>query len=322
MNAKTVFVLGAGASSPFGFPTGLELLKKIINDKDVDRLIFRYASYSEQKQVEDFREALYFSGLSSVDAFLQWNKEFLKLGKILIGWYISTHESSGKLLMISEKDIDVKRDSDRRSWYREIWKRLSLRQDLLVGGQISFVTFNYDRSLEHFLELCFKHCFYGGKNIDADGKQKLVQILNEVNIIHTYGQLGFLDWQKDKTVDFVRPYHPLQENEFGDFIKICQQLDLVRENSKLPVGMERARKVIKDAEMIYFLGFGYDETNMQLLGLMDGVFSSTQLIGGTTLGLGKSEISRIESYFTGAKSFASLPIDEYIREEIDWSSIL
>ena len=32
MSGKTVFVLGAGASVPYGYPTGLDLREKIINN--------------------------------------------------------------------------------------------------------------------------------------------------------------------------------------------------------------------------------------------------------------------------------------------------
>ena len=322
MSDKTVFVLGAGASSQFGFPTGLELLKKVINDTASDRVLFQGASGHTQQQIEDFREALYFSGLSSVDAFLQFNEQYQPVGKFLIGWHIAKHENERKLLMISEKDIDVNREPDRKSWYRELWRHFVTRPDVLVSGKVTFLTFNYDRSLEKFLQISFQHSLYGGRHMDAFQKEALERDLAAIKIVHAYGQLGLLPWQPRQEGDLLRPYEPQTDSDIRGFWATCQKLDLVRSGARLPAGMEKARHELRTAARIFFLGFGFDETNMELLGAIDGVFSPSQVIGGTTLGLGQAEVRRIENYFSGPKDFAPLPIEEYLREKIDWSSIL
>lgn len=320
MSNKTVFVLGAGASSQFGFPTGLELLKKTIYDASLDEVVGLSRSGIFQ-EIKDFRDALYFSGLSSVDAFLQFNDKFQEIGKLLIGCHIAKHENDKKLLMISEMDNDAHSEFDRKSWYRELWRHLSLDLDLIIKGRISFVTFNYDRSLESFFELCFQHTFYDGKHMDKTKRTDLYAKLSQINIIHTYGKLGFLPWQKQQKTDLVRLYKPLAEDELSGFWDICQTLDLVRSGGKKPVGIDKARDELSNATRIYFLGFGFDEINMDLIGVANGVFSDSQFIGGTTLGLGKAEVSRIERYFHGPKEFAPLSIDEYLREKVDWSVV-
>lgn len=73
----TVLVLGAGASKPYGFPSGKEL-----KDLVCKRLYYDLATEFKQpgktlmeigftkEEIQTFRDALYFSGRSSVDAFL------------------------------------------------------------------------------------------------------------------------------------------------------------------------------------------------------------------------------------------------------------
>src|SRR5258708_39292317 len=87
IKTPTVLGLGAGASKPFGFPTGQELLKIITH-----QLLFftpeqttlgqtLLACGFSEPDISRFAGALHLSQRSSVDAFLEFRSEFVEVGK-------------------------------------------------------------------------------------------------------------------------------------------------------------------------------------------------------------------------------------------------
>ena len=59
-------------------------------------------------------------------------------------------------------------------------------------NKVSFITFNYDRSLEHFLCTSLSNDF--GKSI-AD----CAKVLANIPIVHLHGRLGYLPWQRGES---------------------------------------------------------------------------------------------------------------------------
>ena len=61
----TVFILGAGASKPYGYPTGSELKNIILRNLEGEP-ISGYSSWSklgfEASDLQEFRDALFYSG--------------------------------------------------------------------------------------------------------------------------------------------------------------------------------------------------------------------------------------------------------------------
>ena len=87
ITTPTVLVLGAGASVPYGFPSGLELLEQI--NGNLEYLNHSWWNIIERlevtrEEVSYFLQELLFSGQPSVDAFLEHRSEFLKVGKLVI----------------------------------------------------------------------------------------------------------------------------------------------------------------------------------------------------------------------------------------------
>ena len=74
----TVLILGAGASKPFGFPTGYELIRDICTGKSFG------TSESQQKEFSRFQRDLRDSGQSSIDTYLENWPEFEAIGKLAI----------------------------------------------------------------------------------------------------------------------------------------------------------------------------------------------------------------------------------------------
>jgi hypothetical protein len=79
----TVFVLGAGAMVDYGFPTGWELVRDVIQNfrprTDWRELLREHGHFTDQ-QIDEFLIALNGSAQNSVDAFLEERGEFLEIG--------------------------------------------------------------------------------------------------------------------------------------------------------------------------------------------------------------------------------------------------
>jgi len=87
IRTPTVFVLGAGASQPFAFPTGRELVDHTVQalQSNENRAFFTQLGFAEEDVIR-FRDQLWGSGRNSVDAFLEHREEFVDVGKAVIAW--------------------------------------------------------------------------------------------------------------------------------------------------------------------------------------------------------------------------------------------
>lgn len=148
----TTLILGAGASAPFGFPTGYTLLQKALGWGDVgdgktNPTIFKWLGIDKQK-LDSFRGALSRSGKKSVDSFLEHRPEFLDVGKAVIALELITCERERELF---------RRDGN--SWYEYLFNELNTVFDDFDQNKLSILTFNYDRSLEHYLLTALQHSY-------------------------------------------------------------------------------------------------------------------------------------------------------------------
>jgi len=143
IETKTVLVLGAGASKPFGYPTGPELFNEVCKLLDHEGNAFNsiWKTGFDKDLIKDFRSKLYASGRNSVDEFLEHRPEFLNVGK---------HAMAAVLLQLEKPDNLYKHDI-LNNWYKFLFTKMNTSLDDFENNNISFITFNYDRSLEYFL---------------------------------------------------------------------------------------------------------------------------------------------------------------------------
>ena len=192
--------------------------------------------------VEEFISTFKNASPASIDDFLDKNTrdEFKIVGKICVVIAISRFENSNADFMTEWKDTDSshryfkeleyiphgRTDTFRhghleliRGWYNYLWKKIyegDINNNL---SKLTFITFDYDRSLEHFLYTRLINLL----NLKDDNAFKLFN--ESVMIHHVYGQLGFFKWQKGgdvfndyKTLDFR-----LLEKNFKKFSVINYQ---------------------------------------------------------------------------------------------------
>ena len=86
----TVLILGAGASIPYGFPSGLKLRNQIIDLMDVPKGSYKHDNIQghlktlkkigfELDLIKRFRKAFHQSQQNSIDAFLNYAEEFREI---------------------------------------------------------------------------------------------------------------------------------------------------------------------------------------------------------------------------------------------------
>lgn len=271
---KTVFVLGAGASHPFGYPTGGEL-KKIICDELNSVGCSNLFSYEQDEQadyrvqIDKFKTHFKRSSENSIDLFLKKNPEFTRLGKKLIARILFPCEDEGRLFDLQNTE----------NWCHFFWNIIDNNFENIDKHHLHFITYNYDRSLEHFLFLSLYHSYAGKKS-----QQECAEKLKKIDIRHVYGCLAPLPWQDPEG----RAYAP-EIKRMKDFDCAVENLYLIgEERSGQPARLRysKIQEIMSEATYIYFLGFRFDEEN---LGVLGNDFSKAERIWGTAFGLGEFE---------------------------------
>ena len=252
INRKTVFVLGAGASLPYGLISGAQLRR------DICQIAANPPAYPAGMAVlahgevgvsefQNFGHAFARSSIASIDTFLSKRGEFARMGKLAIAAVLCGYEKADRLFNDAIDD----------HWYKLLWN--AMLQDTASAPDVSrnsvrFVSFNYDRSLEEFLFEATMHTWgLSASNCAA--------IVAKIPIVHVYGLLG--RFTKEPKGGF-RTYG---EELSKEGLKLAaEEIHVIPEHREDKVFVE-VRKWFGWAERICFLGFGFDPLNVGRLGL-------------------------------------------------------
>lgn len=207
----------------------------------------------DEDYILEFRDTLAKSGQTSVDAFLQHGHKFIDVGKEAIAAALLSHEQTVML-------FDVPRNKAIPNWYELLFAELNTSFEEFDKNKLSILTFNYDRSIEHYLFTAFK-------NTHHKKEEECAQKLQAINIVHLYGKFGDLPWQNTgltrvpyaATSDQKR--YGLMVKRGGENIKIIHEFTDVKNDSNF----KQAHKLLTTAKRIYFLGFGFNELNIKRL---------------------------------------------------------
>jgi SIR2-like domain len=253
---STVLILGAGASIPYGFPSGTELTNQILI-----ALANRGSSFANDIEacgfewdfVHRFRQELYLSSQPSIDAFLEHRTEFIEVGKTCIARALTPYE-----------DDNLSRGVDRH-WYQYLFQKLNTTPDKFHENKLSVITFNYDRSFEQFLFTALKYS-YGLLDIDA------AALVRMIPIIHLHGDLGKLPVLYGEG----KPYTP--EIEIPLLKQSASAIKVVHEDLDANLQFDEAHKLIVQAHDICFLGFGFHPKNLERLSISYNRMDNQNLI--------------------------------------------
>ena len=254
--AKRVLVFGAGASKPFGYPLGVELLHRIRSGvpKQGSPL---YAGLIERDcsaaAIESFYKELSNAKVNSIDCFIdqtmKGDGDVTRIGRMAIANELlnDEHKSAYRLAL--------------PNWYHQLHKVLmkSLRSG--KGPTLGIVTFNYDRSLIEFFRLF--------RVPRSDLPCGAVTLTDAIPILHVHGCLGPSELKVEAVEGraYGAPVTAKCIIEGADNIKIMHELDHDHGRS-----MIEAKKMIEGADRVVFVGFGYDSWNLQRLNILRGLY--------------------------------------------------
>ena len=172
---QTVLILGAGASVPYGFPTGRSLLLQITDELAPGRATgLRQTLHPfSHEHTSEFIAELLASNQPSVDAFIENRPSFTDIGKTAIAIKLIDCENQHTLTRAANLQ-----------WYEHLWNQLGTRRQEFLNSKLSVITFNYDRSLEYSLFNSLRSAF--GLSVDEASQD----LRDTIPIIHVYGQLG------------------------------------------------------------------------------------------------------------------------------------
>ncbi|HAU38483.1 MAG TPA: hypothetical protein DCX07_12310 [Phycisphaerales bacterium] len=217
----------------------------------------------ENSRATEFYKALRHSGASSVDAFLEHRTEFIDIGKVAIARALLPSENPANLFAFEREG---------HNWYKYLWSRMNTTFEDLPQNRISILTYNYDRSCEQFL-------FTAMKNTHGKSDAECAEQMKRIPIVHLHGQLGPLPWQAEDGI----PYAATEDTEFVR--KAAKSIKIIHEDVEKDEGFLQAKELLGQAEVVYFIGFGYNSTNVERL-KKTGFLERNLDIWGTSIGLG------------------------------------
>lgn len=253
-----VFIVGAGASCPFGLPTGLHLRTLLTSKGPPSSLNYFYQIPRFRREVETFQREFLESGIESIDLFLHFRREHAEIGKILIAGHLLELEESA--LNRTEKSGPLKPVTD--DWISYLYNRFLACYGDVDHWPVCFVTFNYDRLIEASLALMRASTF----------KKPFDECLNFVSenlsIVHVYGNFGtkihYLH-NGDRRID-CKSNVPDVISRAAEGIKTLFD---DREGLKDEYGEIPKNSVLHSKHRV-LLGFGFDPQNCKILGLGKG----------------------------------------------------
>jgi hypothetical protein len=224
-NKKFVFVLGAGASNDFGYPTGDKLIEEISEYRhDGIFTQFMEALGFSSRDINIFCEKLKYSGLNTIDAFLsraavRQDKlvDFENIGRACITYNILYHEK------MSRETESVFRFNE--NWYRYIFSFFPDKYEALVDGRVRFLTFNYDLTLEHFIAESYRIRNYLYV-MDESEQTEFQSKIGSIKILHLYGHVG--DLIEFDSVGRKYGFDMLQIENYRVFNRIAKGIEIVR----------------------------------------------------------------------------------------------
>jgi hypothetical protein len=287
LTQRTVIVLGAGASCGVGYPTNADLVGNIcrkFSRPNQYRDIALEAKLFSENDIESFVRDLSHSQYESIDQFLKDRPKYETFGRFAIAMEIIFGENEDPLM-----------EMGRRSWY--------LRLRTIIGNtpsshKLSIITFNYDRSLEHYLYRAIKAA--------TDWTdEKIAAEIGSLGILHVHGHVGALPWQSSEG----RWYDNNLKGK--DFFAASKEIVLAHDgpNEALTNSLQG---LVENADRIYFFGFGFHHANLLKLGLpvrrdnFGGGDGKSRFMGASTTNMRHEDLAALKKLYPRLKPFTTI----------------
>ncbi len=203
--------------------------------------------------------------------------DFLDVGKLAIAYCLIPFEDESRLYK-----PDPLRGGD---WYRYLWGKLNSRFEEFGNNKLKIITFNYDRSLEHYL----LNALHYSHNRKFD---ECATALAAIPIIHIYGQLSTCSYSSYPLQGYNQ-YRPDPDRLAN--VGAASGITLLHEEAQVQAG----RDALTGATRVCFLGFGYHPLNIARLNI-DPRFDLRTTVIGTSRGLIGAEVPSAKSRLLSA----------------------
>lgn len=301
ITTRTTFVIGAGASKPYGLPTAQELLDKA-RDLSAKSLAFQLLIHSGTQVaappsgdwtpitidelhgvLEDIRQ----HSAPSLDAFLETRQHrpvTMRVGRALIATLMG-------LEIHAARTHRVQADQD---WLGYVVNKMraghSTASALVARSHLKFVTFNFDNVIESRI----------AKEIRSLYADTIAHLETSVEsyaaslVTHVHGQLPTI------------PTVPVAvTNVFGDYprewldwpMQSASRINVVTDTIRGDV-VEAARMAITEASVLCFLGFAYATENLSRLDFSSAAMRDAEMYG-SAYGLKRGEQAWVQGRLPG-----------------------
>lgn len=317
-----LLIIGAGAHKPYNFPTSFDIkekLKEILKagkitllsnsvtfHQKTDAFMEKYHLCREIKNsgiipcpenavnnaydivigeyVDNFLRSFAGSSATSIDSYLaQLTKSesvekktiYPKLGKFIIAYLISKTENREPL------------GCQAADWIQFLIKEyVEPNPKSFFENPPKIVTFNYDRLFERYL---YEHL----TEFHHMPASKAEALVCSMNVVHVYGNLGnFTEWH-DVSTSFY--------NRASAQIKVIGE---DRDESSLEETKLVIQKYITQSNKIYFLGYGFDLLNNEIIfNGLDEDWRKDKLVVSTNIGITTRDKARIDEQLGFHPSF-------------------
>lgn len=322
LRQKTLFIVGAGGSKEFGLPLGGELAGRIASalnyetdtfgtmqggDGNVLRALHRECRDNNENgsafAVACRRICDAIPHHNSIDNLIDNHADEPRVafcGKLAIAHQILAGERSSSLYISPSNtynEIGFNRVAN--TWLPALFKMM---QDGVSRTNVerffenaAFITFNYDRCIEHYFYRALRKAY-------TLTEAQAAQIVGRASIQHVYGSVGALPWQTTTSLQ-----HAAFGSEDVDLRTAAKSLRTYSEHNDDDAAMTGIRNTVQASEAVVFLGFGYLRTNLELLWPHNE--SDPTLVLGSTYGLSEFNISQVRDQLRGWYSNKLLSVD-------------
>jgi hypothetical protein len=305
---KTTFLLGAGASWHYGYPTGEELVKRVIDRartsagyfnqmdgqlsylpeyveeqvKTKDHILMRTIAWTTAaKSCDDLVQRLERVNPPVIDYFLGHNEDLRSIEKLMIAWIILESDA---------KYHTYRRNTNQGSNNNDDWCRFVLYKLLdgcvtskdLLRNQVTFVTFNYDVSLEQAIYAGLSHTkLFDPKDIN--------EFMGNGRFLHIYGSMRdgpifqmqnpqfFVQMADHQMFRGDRTGWEMAKIMFDQVYAASKRIKTIAPHDKddHDTIIDAAQQALEQAACVYILGYGFDRNNNMRLRLYDTLFQRT-----------------------------------------------
>jgi hypothetical protein len=294
-----VFIVGAGASKEYGLPSGGELASTIataVNELNAptrrdtslfDLLISAYGPDAMAKYLDAGKKlAAAISSAASIDDALHRLSDFpeaVELGKIcIIKSILETEARSSLQLREGRLQLDTGKDGWIEYLFSIAIENKKLSEVPHAFDNVTFINFNYDRCLEHYL-------FWSLQRIGLN-EQDAANTVAGLSMIRPYGTIGSIlptapdFWQFGNT-DFRR--------DLRDTMSRISRIRTYTESEALH-DPGKVRDVMTQAAMYIFLGFGFHPSNLDLISVATATPVTNPLLLATVKGVHEENLGELK----------------------------